>query len=136
MRFGVRLGFILVFALLSVLLIGLLAHESAKKSYSKNPGISRNDEENEGNIDDDQAAQLLLASDPQNGEIQRAKLTVSVAIVMVVSLLAVALLITGIIVVAVTIDPRVPSNENSDVEEEEEEDGYGEQSHLIQYSMF
>ncbi|TMS35699.1 hypothetical protein L596_003044 [Steinernema carpocapsae] len=76
----------------------------------------------EENNETDEAVKILLLSDAGNGAAdgtQNAppKITFNVAVVLVVSLLSVVLLITGIIVLAVTLDPNSRSDDDEDFEE-------------------
>uniref|UniRef100_A0A0M3IDR3 Transmembrane protein n=1 Tax=Ascaris lumbricoides TaxID=6252 RepID=A0A0M3IDR3_ASCLU len=70
----------------------------------------------------DETVRILLMSEQQNRQLQPIsvpQITFNVAVVLIVSLLSVALLITGIIVVAVTLDPTMADNESDDDELEE-----------------
>ncbi|KAK0396077.1 hypothetical protein QR680_001556 [Steinernema hermaphroditum] len=76
------------------------------------------DEESE---ETDEVVKILLLTDTGNGAadgIQNPppKITFNVAVVLVVSLLSVVLLITGIIVLAVTLDPNSQNEDEDDVE--------------------
>ncbi|CAD5210155.1 unnamed protein product [Bursaphelenchus okinawaensis] len=101
MRLLVRLG---VFAVLVITFLVFTAYRHASKGYG--------DDETDEAIklllatgDNPQAMAGLLATPNKAGIHPANELTFNVAVVMVVSLLSVALLITGIIVVAVTLDP-------------------------------
>uniref|UniRef100_A0A1I7ZFI2 Col_cuticle_N domain-containing protein n=1 Tax=Steinernema glaseri TaxID=37863 RepID=A0A1I7ZFI2_9BILA len=80
----------------------------------------------------DEAVRILLLADTGNGAadgIQNTppKITFNVAVVLVVSLLSVVLLITGIIVLAVTLDPN-SHNDDEDDDLENYADDYGANS--------
>ncbi|MFH4980265.1 hypothetical protein AB6A40_006974 [Gnathostoma spinigerum] len=110
MRLLVRIA--LLTSVLTVCLIWYAVSKAAKSDNS------------DDDIETDETVRILLMSDGEGSTSQHIsvpELTFNVAIVLVISLLSVALLITGIIVVAVTLDPAITSNDSSDDEDECEE---------------
>ncbi|KAL3995247.1 putative integral membrane protein [Acanthocheilonema viteae] len=76
--------------------------------------ISRSDPK----TDTDEVVRILLMSDdPTSSWETNVNVTFNVIVVLIISLLSIALLITGIIVIALTLDSSVIDNENGDLDE-------------------
>ncbi|CAG9531812.1 unnamed protein product [Cercopithifilaria johnstoni] len=99
---------------LAVFLLCLLIIATYKLSDLRQHVISRNDPKK----DADEVVRILLMSDDSASSWKTdVSVTVNVVIVLIVSLLSIALLITGIIVIALTVDSSVMDNESGDVDE-------------------
>uniref|UniRef100_A0A0R3RGB5 Col_cuticle_N domain-containing protein n=1 Tax=Elaeophora elaphi TaxID=1147741 RepID=A0A0R3RGB5_9BILA len=60
---------------------------------------------------------LLMSDDPASSWETNVNVTFNVIVVLIISLLSIALLVTGIIVIAVTLDSSVIDNESGDLDE-------------------
>uniref|UniRef100_A0A915PFV7 Uncharacterized protein n=1 Tax=Setaria digitata TaxID=48799 RepID=A0A915PFV7_9BILA len=69
-------------------------------------------------LDADEVVRILLMSDDSASSWEaNVNVTFNVIVVLIISLLSIALLVTGIIVVALTLDSSVISNESNDLDE-------------------